>query len=149
MIYLLLLWGCREAYQPPVPKAQSNLLVVDAFLDGSNGSCSVILTRSQDVSDENEPPKEKNANVQLADSEGKVYTLNEVSEGNYSSSNITIDTQLKYRLSIKTEAGKKYQSDYVEIKKTPPIDTVTWEVIGQGFQFYVSIRDDEKKSIYY
>jgi Domain of unknown function (DUF4249) len=149
IIYLLLLSGCREPYQPPVILAQSNLLVVDAFLDGSDGSCTVVLSRSQDVSDTNEPPKEKKANVQLEDSEGNVYALKEVSDGNYSVSNITIDTQLKYQLSIKTEDGKKYQSDYVEIKKTPPIDTVTWEATGQGLQFYISTHDNEKKSIYY
>jgi len=146
---LILLGGCREPYQPPSILAQSNLLVVDAFLDGTDGTCSVILSRSQDVSDSKAKPMEKNANIQLEDSEGTVYTLQETSAGNYSVSNIIIDTQLKYQLRIKTEAGKSYQSDYVEIKKTPPIDDVTWKATDQGIQFYVSTHDDEKKSIYY
>jgi Domain of unknown function (DUF4249) len=149
MTYLLLLSGCREPYQPPVVKDQSNLLVVDAFLDGGDGSCAVILSRSQNVSNPKAPLMEKNANVQLEDGEGNVYTLKEMSEGNYRVSNITVDTQLKYQLSIKTEAGKSYRSDYVEIKKTPPIDDVTWKATDQGLQFYVSTHDDEKKSIYY
>jgi len=146
---LILLSSCREPYQPPTILAQSNLLVVDAFLDGSDKSCTVVLSRSQDVSDSKAPPMEKKANVQLEDSEGNVYILKEVSDGNYSVSNVTIDTQMKYQLSIKTEAGKSYQSDYVEIKNTPPIDNVTWQATDQGIQFYVSTHDDEKKSIYY
>jgi len=147
--FCFLLGSCREAYQPPVILAQSNLLVIDAFLDGSDESCTVVLSRSQDVSDSNTPPKEKGANVQLIDSQGTAYTLKEISDGNYNVSNITIDTQLKYQLTIQTEAGKSYQSDYVEIKNTPPIDSVTWQATGRGIQFYVNTHDDEKKSIYY
>jgi len=149
LFYLLLLSSCREAYQPPVVLAQSNLLVVDGFLDGSDGSCTVVLSRSQDVSDSKSPPLEKKANVQLEDSKGNVYMLKEMTAGNYSVYNVNINTQVKYRLSIKTEAGKNYQSDYVEIKHTPPIDNVTWQATDQGIQFYVSTHDDEKKSIYY
>src|SRR5882672_136474 len=99
LLFCLLLWSsCREAYQPPVVLAQSNLLVVDAFLDGSDKSCTVVLSRSQDVSDSKAPPLEKKANVQLEDSEGNVYILKEMSDGNYSVSNVAIDTQMKYQL---------------------------------------------------
>jgi hypothetical protein len=146
---LLLLNSCREPYQPPTVLAQSNLLVIDAFLDGTDGSCIVVLSRSQNVSDSEVKPMEKKATVQLEDSKGIVYTLAETSDGNYSISNVTIDTQLKYQLRIKTEEGKSYQSDFVEMKKTPPMDDVTWKATGQGLQFYVSTHDDEKKSIYY
>ena len=149
IFFFILLGSCREPYQPPTVLAQSNLLVVDAFLDGTNELCTVVLSRSQNVSDSKAKPMEKNATIQLMDSEGASYTLTETSAGNYSVSNVTIDTQMKYQLRIKTEAGKSYQSDYVEIKKTPPIDDVTWEATDQGIQFYVSTHDDEKKSIYY
>jgi len=149
IVCLLLLGSCREAYQPPVVLAQSNLLVVDGFLDGSDGSCTVVLSRSQDVSDSKGPTMEKKAIVQLENSEGNVYTLKEISDGNYSVSNVTTNAQIKYRLSIKTETGKSYQSDYVEIKNTPPIHNVTWKATDQGIQFYVSTHDAEKKSIYY
>jgi len=149
IFYLLLSGSCREPYQPPAVLAQSNLLVVDAFLDGGDGSCTVVLSRSQDVSDTKTPLMEKKANVQLEDSGGSVYTLTEMSDGHYAVSNITINTQMRYRLNIKTEAGKNYQSDYVEIKNTPPIDDVTWKATDQGIQFYVSTHDDKKQSIYY
>jgi len=146
---LIMLDNCREPYQPPVIKAQSNLLVVDAFLDGTEKTCAVILSRSQDVSDIEPRPMEKNAEVQLVDNKDNSYTLTETSDGNYNVSNVTIDTQMKYQLRIKTEAGSIYQSDFVEIKNTPPIDDVTWKETDQGLQFYVSTHDDEKKSIYY
>jgi hypothetical protein len=149
LLFCLLLSSCREPYQPVTILAQSNLLVVDAFLNATDGSCNVALSRSQNVSDTKTPPKEKKATIQLEDSRGNVYTLKETSEGNYGVSNINIDTQLKYQLRIKTESGKSYQSDYVEIKSTPPIDDVTWKATDQGIQFYVSTHDDEKKSIYY
>jgi hypothetical protein len=129
--------------------AQTDLLVIDGFLDGGAGSCTVVLSRSQNVSDPNKPIMEKGATVQLEDNNGSVYSLKEVRNGNYSVSNVTIDTQIKYRLNIKTEAGKSYQSEYIEIKNTPPIDSVTWKASDQGIQFYVSTHDDEKKSIYY
>jgi hypothetical protein len=149
LFFLLLLNSCREPYQPPTILAQSNLLVVDAFLDGTEGTCTVMLSRSQNVSDSEVKPMEKKATVQLEDSEGTFYTLTEISDGNYSVSNIPVNTRLKYRLSIKTEVGKSYQSAYVEIKNTPSIDNLTWKATDQGLQFYVSTHDDEKKSIYY
>src|SRR5437867_2432684 len=98
----LLFSSCRDPYQPPVIAGQSNLLVVDGFLDGADSVCTVVLSRSQDVSDSKEPPMEKKANVQLEDSDGKVYILKELTDGNYSVSKVNIDTQLKYRLNIKT-----------------------------------------------
>src|SRR5438045_1809987 len=143
----LLFSSCRDPYQPPVVSAQSKLLVVDGFLDGADSVCTVVLSRSQDVSDSKEPPMEKNANLKLEDSDGKVYILKEIGDGNYSVSKVNIDTQLKFRLNIKTAAGKSYLSDYVEIKKTPPIDSVTWKATDQGIQFYVSTHDEVKKSI--
>lgn len=150
MIFSIVLFSrCRERYQPPVTSAQSNLLVVDGFLDGTAGSCTVVLSRSQDASDSKVKPMEKNAVIQLEDNKGNVYALNETSDGNYSVSNVIVDTQLKYQLLIKTEAGKSYQSAFVEIKNTPPIDAVTWEATDQGLQFYVSTHDTAKKSIYY
>jgi hypothetical protein len=149
IFFFIVLGSCREPYQPPTILAQSNLLVVDAFLDGTNATCTVVLSRSQNVSDSKTKPMEKKATVQLEDSDGNVYTLKETSDGNYSASSITIDTQLKYQLKIKTEAGATYQSDFVEIKKTPPIDDLTWKATEPGIQFYVSTHDDEKKSIYY
>ena len=149
LLFFILIMSCREPYQPPTISAQSNLLIVDAFLDGTNGICTVVLSRSQDVSDSKARPLEKKASVRLQDNEGNGYTLVETKDGNYSVSNITIETHLKYQLSIKTESGKSYQSDFIEIKKTPPIDDVTWKATDQGLQFYVSTHDDERKSNYY
>src|SRR5215831_12589203 len=133
-ISLLLLAACREPYQPPTVSAQSDLLVIDGFLDGTDKSCSVVLSRSQNVSDPKSPPMVKNANVQLEDDAGNKYTLIESSDGNYSVANVIIDTQIKYRLNITTAEGKNYQSDYVEIKDTPPIDSLTWQASDQGIQ---------------
>jgi hypothetical protein len=148
IFFLIILDNCREPYQPPVAKAQSNLLVVDAFLDGTEKSCTVVLSRSQDISDTDTVTMERNAKIQLADSKGNIYVLTEMKDGNYSVSSVTIDTQMKYQLRIQTKE-KKYQSNFVDIKNTPPIDDITWEENDQGLQFYVSTHDDEKKSIYY
>src|SRR6478609_9039953 len=143
------LGSCREPYQPPVAKAQSNLLVVDAFLDGTERSCTVVLSRSQDISDTDAMTMERNAKILLTDSRGNIYGLTEIKDGNYSVSNVIIDTQLKYQLSVKVQDGKTYQSDFVEMKSTPPIDNLKWKETDRGVQFYVSTHDDEKKSIYY
>jgi len=149
LFFLTVLISCREPYQPPASDDQSNLLVVDAFLDGTKNSCTVVLSRSQSVLAKETKPMEKAANVQLEDSKGRIYTLNEIRDGIYNVSNVIIDTQMKYQLRLKTQGGKSYQSDFVEIKYTPPIDNVTWEANDHGLQFYVSTHDDDKKSLYY
>lgn len=149
LFFLTLLISCREPYRPPIILDQSNLLVVDAFVDGTDKSCTVVLSRSQEVSDTRPRTMEKNAKVQLEDSNGNIYSLTETTEGNYSVSDVIINTQIKYQLKIKLENGKSYQSEFIEIKNTPPIDNVTWKATGQGLQFYVSTHDDESKSLYY
>ncbi|HEX4851802.1 MAG TPA: DUF4249 domain-containing protein, partial [Puia sp.] len=54
----------------------------------------------------------------------------------------------KYRLHIKTSNGKSYTSDYVPVKQTPPIDSVTWEQ-NNDVNIFVNTHDPQNNTWYY
>jgi hypothetical protein len=55
----------------------------------------------------------------------------------------------KYRLHTVAADGKKYLSDLVKDKTTPPIDTIAFKPLISGVQFYVSAHDVGNKTRYY
>jgi hypothetical protein len=56
---------------------------------------------------------------------------------------------VQYRLHIKTAAGKEYASDYVDVKTSPPIDSISWKRTGDGVQIYANTHDPNNASHYY
>ena len=60
-----------------------------------------------------------------------------------------MDSSRKYRLHIKTSDGKEYLSDFSEVKKSKPIDSVGWKAGSDHLMIYVSTHDDQNKSLYY
>jgi hypothetical protein len=74
--------------------------------------------------------------------------LREGSTGQYLLTNALLAPGQQYRLRIRTSGGE-YLSDYVPVKRTPPIDSVNWEVTGDGVQVYVNTRDPLGNTRYY
>ncbi|MEO5998783.1 MAG: DUF4249 family protein, partial [Chitinophagaceae bacterium] len=56
-----------------------------------------------------------------------MFPLADKGKGVYSADALNFNPVQKYRLRIKTAAGTEYLSDYVELKKTPAIDSVNWK----------------------
>jgi len=140
---------CVEPYAPPEIKGNSNFLVVDGFLNATDGTVNVKLSRSIPLADPGVSPAETNASITLEDSEGDNQELAEQGQGTYALSGVTIDFTRKYRLNIVTASNEQYVSEFVEVRITPPIDTLGWEPTDQGVKVYISAHDNTNSTRYY
>lgn len=149
LILVMISGGCVEPYQPSVVSQDYKYLVVDGNIDLVNGSATVALSRTLPLYEKDPVPPETNAMVSIESDNGSVITLEEVKSGVYEKRNTTFSTSQQYRLIIRTTDNHEYQSDYITIKNTPPIDSVYWEAEIDGLRIYVNTHDDTGNSRYY
>lgn len=145
---LILMVGCIDPYTPPEIKPAGALLVINGHIDVNSKSI-IKLTRSQNLFENEESEKVNNASVWLEDENGLTYPLEEEGDGIYSLIPQAF-AQVKHRLNVETEDQKKYSSEFVEIKNSPPIDSVSWEVTSDlGVKIYANTHSSETNTGYY
>lgn len=145
---MLLLSGCVEPYFPEVLESQNTFLVVNGFLN-ANGPTTIQLLRTQNLNENGPSPAESQAKVTVESEGGEQYSLFETGNGVYMSHNMQLAPEKKYRLLIRTIRGKEYASDFVEVKKTPAIDNITWKPVNDEVQVLVNTHDDSNNTRYY
>ncbi|TYZ13551.1 DUF4249 domain-containing protein [Hymenobacter lutimineralis] len=146
-VLLLVLGGCVDKFEPDVLNSPQSYLVVDGFIN-LNGPTTIRLSRTKNKADA-PVPVEADATVTIQDEAGAAYPLPEQEAGTYQSAAMSLNPALRYRLRIRTAAGKEYASDLVAARQTPPIDKVTWALTNRGLQVYVSTHDDANATRYY
>ncbi|PRY12639.1 uncharacterized protein DUF4249 [Pontibacter ummariensis] len=147
-VLMLLLSSCVEPYEPEVIQARNSFLVVSGFLN-VNGPTTIQLSRTQNLSDQSMPIFEERASVFIEEEQGGQHRLWELGSGTYTISGLDLNVGSKYRLFIRTAAGKEYASDYVAVKQTPAIDEVSWEAGSEGLEIFVSTHDPKNDTWYY
>lgn len=147
MITGLSLAGCLDPYTPPKTDNESSFLVVDGWIDVTNGKATVTLTRSLGLTALTDYPAETGAVVKLKDSEGAFITMVEQSPGTYTTSH-SFDITKTYQL-IFTAAGKNYVSDPVAMVRNSPISKLDWSADDTRFQVIASTIDPGEGSRYY
>ncbi|HEY5744541.1 MAG TPA: DUF4249 domain-containing protein [Chryseolinea sp.] len=141
--------SCLDPYSPPGTTENVDLLVVDGYLSVTSSSVAVRLSHAVALDESGVPPVEQNATVRLEESDGGAVTLSGGADGNYTATGLTIDASKKYRVHIQTLGGKEYFSDYVDVLRTPDIDSVTWRPSDNDVTLYVNTHDDTGQSKYY
>ena len=92
---------------------------------------------------------ETHAQVSIEDQAGGSFPLQEQgTNGTYLSQPLQLNPSGQYRLAITTADGSSYQSDFVNCKLTPPIDSVTWQQPGD-LTISVSTHDPANSTHYY
>ena len=140
--------ACKEKYVSPVSSPTTGYLVIEGVVNSGPGNTNIRLTRTSKLGDRT-IIFEKNAQVKVEGENNVAYTLLEKTTGNYSADNLNLPNNQKYRIRIKTTGGKEFLSDFVEVKKNPPIDTVSWKQEDGGLQLYIQTHDDQNKTHYY
>jgi len=138
--------SCVDPFKIPNLPFDAGLLVVDGFINSGAGSTTTIkLSRSMALNDNGKVRSELKAKVMVEADDNSTYSLIDKGSGTYSST-LNINPALKYRLRIKTSTGGEYLSDFVEVKHTPPIDSVTYQIdkSQHGLGIYVNTHDSEK-----
>jgi hypothetical protein len=151
-ILILLVTGylsCRKAYKPALNSVTTNFLAIDGPII-SGDSTFIKLSRTTSLSDTTQIKAELKAIVSVEDDQHKQYPLTETGKGNYVLGVTNFDVARTYRLDIKTSDGKIYQSDFVPMKVTPPIDSLYFKQTGsQIINFYVNTHDATNSTRYY
>jgi len=147
---IIIIGGCKEEYNPPVDNAGYNYLVVEGNIVAGDDSTFIHLTRTIPVDDTSNLKPETDASVQVESENGELYQLQEKENGVYCAPPLNINANSNYRLHIVTRDGKEYASDYVPVKITPPIDSVSWKLdINTGVTIYVTTHDATGNTRYY
>lgn len=149
LVLVLSFYRCRKPFEPAILDAGNKYLVVTGFINANPASQSkLILSRTLKLYDTITFIPEDGALVNIESSTGFSYSLFGVGNGRYNTGNITLVAENRYRLNITTQDGKQYQSEFISPKRTPPIDSITWEQ-KQDVKIFVNTRDPANKSRYY
>ncbi len=152
---ILLLSGCVEPYLPKEITSANTYLVVDALLELGEDSLTIRLGRTQRVNSQAgivpSPPPEPGANVSLEGDQSTRLAFVETSKGTYRMRTPALKETELYRLVIKTSSGQQYHSAYVPVKKSPPIDELTYRINPgrDGVKVYVSTHDAQNQTWFY
>lgn len=156
-IFMYLLIGimafnsCKKPFNLIATTTNANILVVEGLINTATDLTTIKLSRTVIIGNKTTVNPEGGATVSIENAQATVATLKEVAKGTYSSSPVilNLDRTKQYRLRIKTANGKSYLSDLVDVKVTPPIDSVGYAVKNNGIQLYINSHDDTDNSRYY
>ncbi len=141
---------CIKKYDPPAIQAANNYLVVDGLINANaNEATTITLSRTRNLNDTVSNIPELNAQVYIVSNTGNSYALADIANtGNYTSALLNLSTVNQYQLKITTSDGHRYLSDFVPVKKSAPIDSLTWQQ-DSSLTVYLSTHDPTNSTIYY
>jgi hypothetical protein len=134
---------------PAAITATNSYLVVEGTINTGNDSTIIKLSRTVKIDTTARSTPELHAIVTVESDSHAVYQLYETTPGTYASPSLNLPITQQYRLNIVTSDGGKYQSDFVETKQSPPIDSVGYTVKSNGVQVNLNTHDPSNHSIYY
>ncbi|MEO8887662.1 MAG: DUF4249 domain-containing protein [Mucilaginibacter sp.] len=141
--------SCKKVYAPQLSSVSTNFLAVDGPII-SGDSTFIRLSRTTSLTDTTQNKAELKATVAVESDQNTLYPLIEKGKGLYVLGIANFDTNRKYRLDIKTSNGKIYQSDFVPMKTTPPIDSMYFkQTQADEITFYVDSHDPGNNTRYY
>jgi hypothetical protein len=148
LLFLLQLSNCKEKYNPEVKSINQSYLVVDGNLNPTDTTF-IRLSKTIPVDTTIKLNPEQGASVTVEGKDNSIYPLSELISGTYILPVSGLSIGKDYRLHIITSTGKQYVSDFITIKDTPPIDSITWARNNFGVTINMNAHDDQNKSIYY
>ena len=116
-------------------------------MQSSDSVTTLHLKRTRKLTDTIVDKPETGARVFVESENGVQFQLNESYPGEYSAI-LALTNTVRYRLHIITSQSKQYISDYVDVKFTPPIDSVSFKREGD-VTIYVSTHDPANTTDYY
>jgi hypothetical protein len=143
--------SCKEKYDPPVTKTDLNYLVVDGSLINGPDSTIIRLSRTKELDMNPESNGETGAQITVEDTQGNtLYNLTqEDNNGEYAVAGMNLNANNKYKLRINTSNGNQYVSDDLDLKQTPPIDSISWQLQPDGVTLYANTHDPQNDTKYY
>lgn len=148
IIIIAFLGNCKEKYVSPAITSPTGYLVVEGVINAGTGTTNIVLKRTTQL-DSTAIVFERGAKVFVEGENNTQFNLLESGAGNYSVQGLNLNNSIKYRLHINTSDGKIYQSDFVTVRSTPPIDSVSWQQDSLGVHLFINTHDPTNKTKYY
>lgn len=149
LFVILIFSACKDEYMPQLKKVNNNILVVEGYIDGANGT-DVTLSKVASFGERDSSFQKyvSDATIIIEDDKGNTFPLSNVGNGNYSA-RFSLNPNFKYHLRIETQDQKQYVSDFVEYKYSPPINSISYKMEEGGARFYLSTQDYNNQSKFY
>lgn len=147
LVLALVMSACRDKYDLQLKDSDKSLLVVEGHLN-AGGTTSIRLTKSYNLSTAGAAQKVSGAQLTVEGSDGTSYSLAEQGTSGVYRNVLNLQLATQYRLRIKLP-GKEYLSDFVPVKTSPAIDSVSWKWENDGVMIYTSTHDNTDNSRYY
>lgn len=148
LILLMLFAACRQSYEPPVITAPNRFLVVEGVINTTPASRTTItLSRTRNLVDTVVTDPVRGAIVRIESKAGNTYLLAEQANGQYVSAQLSLNANDSYRLRISAN-GNEYNSEFVQAKVTPPIDSITWTQ-NKDVTIFANTHDPSNNARYY
>jgi len=146
--------ACKKPYSPPAVTSPGSYLVVEGVINAGSDSTIIKLSRTVSISSAITTKPESSAILTVESDQNVIYPLTETTNGVYVTVGLNLDNTRKYRLRIKTNNNnQQYLSDFVEVKATPPIDSVGFTIqnnaANTGILVYVNTHDPANNTRYY
>lgn len=145
---VLAITACTKPYNPTGIKSVTGYLVVEGVIN-ANDSSKFQLSHTVTLTSDTTIAPVLGAQVTIEGNDNSSYPLTGNASGIYSSASLSLNANSQYRLDIKTTDGKEYQSDYVSVKITPPIDTINYVIESNGLQINLNTHDPANNTRYY
>jgi len=160
VFFLALIAGCTTQFFPDIDEYQE-YLVVDGMITDQNRVNTIKLSKSMPIGMPLQRKPVKGALVTIMDENGLVTTLTESAEGIYSTDSLKFSGCVgsSYSLNIKIDDAK-YETDFIEMKPVPPIDSLYYEKvvinfskdsnsIDEGCRIYADSYDPSGKCLFF
>lgn len=133
--FTLILFACREPFEPENLQESAAVLVVEGYLDTEGLESELKISRTVPISDSVTSNPELGALVTVVSDNGATYTLEETEPGMYSFSQ-DLPEDAEYRIEIALRGGERFESTSMR-----PI--ITPEILDAGF-----VRDEEGVEVF-
>ncbi len=149
VVLVVSLMACKERFTPKTTSVNSNILVVEGFINTGSDSTIIKLSRTVTLANKNVINAETGAMLSIETSTNESRPLVEKEKGSYVTPALNFGLNKKYRLRIRTKTGANYLSDFVDAIPSPQIDSVNYSVKPEGLQLFVNASDPTNKTHYY
>lgn len=150
LILTLVVAGCIDPFNPSDANKDGKYLVINGFLNTGGDTSYISLSRTQGLSDKTVPMVVTGAVVRVVGDKGTTYTFTDKGSGNYFLAPRSFPVTENFMLTVNV-GGKGYASEYVPVKQTPDIDSVSWRMYqSEGkMNFVVNTHDATGNTRFY
>ena len=147
---LFVLVCCKKPFNPPASSTPNSYLVVEGFINSGNDSTVIMLSKTVQLTGKTTYNPVLGATVTVEGEKNGVYTLlDNTGNGHYNSySSLNLSSSQKYRVKILIN-NRQYASDFVEVKQTPPIDSIGFNILNGNVNVYVNAHDPTNSTRFY